>query len=97
MGFVSVNPETSFSAAKKFIEIFTAAAAQNQDIPYRILGPAKKESGKPNGKYTYQLLIKGKNTKELRKIIEKSVISCNNKEFVQYYRNVNIYVDVNTA
>jgi primosomal protein N' (replication factor Y) len=95
MGFVSFDSAMAENGARKFVDIFTATAKTAEHLPYRILGPAKKDKGRPNGKYTYQLLIKGKNTKEFRAIIEKAVIACNNKENVQYYRNVNVYVDVN--
>ncbi len=90
---VSANGQNSAHfAAKKLFEIIKKIPEKsNNKIKMIILGPTVANVPRVNNKYRYRILIKTKNTSELREYISKALL--------EFYENcdktVSVFVDVN--
>lgn len=80
-------------AADKVIELMSERFNKKKpSTPMRVLGPVKCSYGKINGKYRYRIIIKCKNTPEIREMIREIIIlSSKSRECSR----INIYADMN--
>ena len=70
IGFAGVFEEKVRIAAERFTEILRETAERIQlRLPLRVLGPVEAGYGRLNGKYRRRLLLKCKNTAEMRRFI----------------------------
>ena len=70
IGFAGVFEEKVRIAADRFTEILRETANRMQlRLPLRVLGPVEAGYGRLNGKYRRRLLLKCKNTAEMRRFI----------------------------
>ncbi|MCL2086865.1 MAG: primosomal protein N' [Oscillospiraceae bacterium] len=91
IGFIALSEEKAYLAARRFIEIF-ATTFDGQKMPIRLLGPTKIGAGLINGKHRQKLIIKTKNSKTFREVLEKALRKAY-KDIL--FKNVSIYVDIN--
>jgi primosomal protein N' (replication factor Y) len=93
IGFSATSEENAILSAKRFIDIFGVYFNEIcEKMPIRLLGPTKIGTGIISGKYRQKLVIKAKNTKTFRGVIEKSLKKAY-KDPV--FKNIGIYVDMN--
>ena len=70
IGFASVREDAAIRASERFSELLTEAVQKSGlRLPLRVLGPVPASYGRLNGKYRRRLLIKCKNTAEMRELI----------------------------
>ncbi|MCM1164681.1 MAG: primosomal protein N' [Lachnospiraceae bacterium] len=92
-GFSSLDNGKCSAAAKKFSAMLTEnAKPYGGRVPMRILGPAPNTVGKINGRYRYRLIIKCKNSKSLRSVIETTLKQAYADKA---FENVGFYADIN--
>lgn len=92
-GFSSLENERCHAAAKKFaLMLKENAKPYGGRVPMRILGPAPNALGKINGRYRYHLIIKCRNSKSLRSVIEASLKRAYGDKA---FENVGFYADIN--
>lgn len=92
-GFSSLINEQCHSAARRFAETLSEIARSYGDrVPVRILGPAPNAVGKINGRFRYSLIVKCKNSKSLRSVVEEALKRAySDKSF----ENVGFFADIN--
>lgn len=70
IGFACVREDAAIRASERFSQMLTEAVqASGLRLPLRVLGPVAASYGRLNGKYRRRLLIKCKNTAEMRELI----------------------------
>ncbi|MDE6728670.1 MAG: primosomal protein N', partial [Oscillospiraceae bacterium] len=91
-GFSAVDNDKCRAAARCFVEMLIQNSAPfGGRVPMRILGPAQGVVGKINGRYRWQLLVKCKNSRSLREVVEKTLKqAASDKRF----ENVAFYADM---
>lgn len=93
VGFSSLVERSCETASVKFLKLFmeTAECEQNK-LPLVALGPTKSGTGRLGGKFRYKLIIKCKNGKAFRRVMNETIMKCfKDKDF----HNVSFYVDIN--
>lgn len=93
IGFAGVWEEKVRLAAERFVEILAEnVRKQNLRLPLRVLGPVEASYGRLNGKYRRRLLLKCKNTVDMRKFIRSLLEQAYaDKTFL----NVSLFADMN--
>ncbi|MDE6030619.1 MAG: primosomal protein N', partial [Oscillospiraceae bacterium] len=93
VGFSSLMDKECGEAARKFAGMLVKnAAPYGGRLPLRILGPAPNAIGRINGRYRYRLMIKCRNSKPLRELIEVTLKQAYNDSA---FHNVSFYADMN--
>ena len=77
--------------------VFAAMLAENakpfgKKVPLRILGPAPNTIGRLNGRFRYRLIVKCKNSKALRSVVEATLKQASRHGA---FANVSFYADMN--
>lgn len=93
IGFSSLVDVEAKTASQEFINLMREEISlQNLKIPLRVLGPSKCTLGKINNKFRYRIIIKCKNSPQLRGLISKLLIKAmRHKSF----SNTAVYADIN--
>lgn len=93
VGFSSLTDKPCENAARLFADMLLRAAAEaGGDIPLRVLGPAPYTIGRLNGRFRYRLMIKCRNSRRLRALMEQTLKRAyTNKAFT----NVSFFADMN--
>lgn len=92
-GFSAIDNGRCAAAAKRFASMLAENAKPYAGrVPLRILGPAQSVVGKINGRYRWRLLVKCRNSKALREVVESTLRQAAGDEA---FRNVSFYADVN--
>lgn len=93
VGFSSLTDKPCENAARLFADMLLRAAAEaGGDIPLRVLGPAPYTIGRLNGRFRYRLMIKCKNSRRLRALMERTLKRAyTDKAFA----NVSFFADMN--
>ena len=74
IGFSGLWENRVAAAAKLFVELLRKKAAREQlKLPVRVLGPVPASYGRLNGKYRYRVLLKCKNTADMRRFIRETM------------------------
>lgn len=93
IGFSAVAEGECVRAGNEFSSILIHnIKISGENFPLRVLGPAKSLISRANGRYRYRILLKCKNNRAFRIVLEKTV-----KEALQskVLRNVSMFVDMN--
>ncbi|MBE6847550.1 MAG: primosomal protein N' [Ruminococcus sp.] len=93
IGFSGLWENHVAAAAKLFVKILGQVAAREQlRLPLRVLGPVPASYGRLNGKYRYRVLLKCKNTVDMRKFIRRVMAEAlADKQFA----SVQMFADMN--
>lgn len=73
-GFSGTEEKAVAGAARRFSALLAAQAAQEPDIPLRVLGPTPCSIVKINEKYRYKLTIKCRADKAFRALMRKTLV-----------------------
>ena len=93
VGFTSLNEALTASAANDFLNALKRLqTASYKDLNIIVLGPVAPRISKIGGKFRSRIIIKCKNSKNIRAMISQLIkdFSKNTK-----YKNVSIYADIN--
>lgn len=92
-GFSAIDNARCVAAAKRFAKMLAEnAKPYGERVPLRILGPAQSVVGKINGRFRWRLLVKCKNSRSLREVVESTLRQASSDEM---FRNVSFYADIN--
>ena len=93
IGFASVREDLAIRASLRFSEMLTQAVKESGlKLPLRVLGPVAASYGRLNGKFRRRLLVKCKNTAEMRALIRGVLVQAYaDKAFM----NVSLFADMN--
>ena len=92
-GFSCIDNGRCAAAAKKFAVMLKENAKPfGERVPMRLLGPAQSAVGKINGRYRQRLIMKCKNSKSLREVVETTLKQAAQDE---QFKNVSFYADIN--
>ena len=93
IGFSGIWENRVCIAANRFVEILAETLKREQcRLPLRVLGPVEASYGKLGGKYRRRLLLKCKNTAEMRRLIRHLLEQAYaDKAFSE----VSVYADMN--
>ena len=93
IGFSGVWEEKVKAAADRFVAIMKETLrTENLKLPLRVLGPVEAGYGRLNGKYRRRLLLKCKDTAEMRGFIRKLLADA----FADpAFRGISVYADMN--
>jgi len=72
--FSSADEKTAVKAAEVFAELF-AELSKPASLPVRVLGPVRSGAGSINGKFRLRLIIKCRNNKAFRAVMEKALVA----------------------
>ena len=93
VGFVSESHTAAIKASARFTDNFIKAARESYpDLPLRLLGPSAASIAKVSNKYRYKLIIKCRNDKRFRALLNKILTDFNSDK---ENKNVTAYVDMN--
>lgn len=92
LGISSEDDSKAGEAAQKLLEIIREMVKFGLKLPLRVLGPVRCSYGKIGGKYRYRLILKCKNTAQLREFVRQILYEINT---CKEYSKVNIYADIN--
>ena len=93
VGFSSLVERSCEAASMKFLQLFMDEAKREQaKLPLVALGPTKSGTGRLGGKFRYKLIIKCKNGKAFRNVMNRTIMKCYKD---RYFYNVSFYVDIN--
>lgn len=93
IGFSGIWEERVRIAADRFIEILAdTVRQQNLRLPLRVLGPVEAGYGRLNGKYRRRVLLKCKNTAEMRSFI-RSLLEQAYAD--KAFANISLFADMN--
>ncbi|MBR1732085.1 MAG: primosomal protein N', partial [Ruminococcus sp.] len=93
VGFVSQSHTSAIKASKRFTDSFIKKAKESYpDLPLRLLGPSAASIAKVSNKYRYKLIIKCRNDKRFRRLLNEIIIDFNSDK---ENKNVTAYVDMN--
>ena len=93
VGFSSLVDKPCENAARVFADMLLRAAAEaGGDIPLRVLGPAPCTIGRLNGRFRYRLMIKCRNSRRLRALMEQTL----KRAYAdKAFTNVSFFADMN--
>ena len=93
IGFSSLRESAAIAASERFTEMLSQAVQESGfHMPMRVLGPVSASYGRLNGKYRRRLLIKCKNTAELRGLIRGLI----EKAYAdRMFAEVSLFADMN--
>lgn len=93
VGFSSVIENSAKNASFIFLELMKKYIAENDvKLPLRVLGPTACSIGKINNKFRHRIIIKCKNNKAFRDMMNNLLIAAmKDKSFA----NVHVYADIN--
>ncbi|MBQ7505095.1 MAG: primosomal protein N' [Ruminococcus sp.] len=93
VGFVSESHTAAIKASARFTDSFIKTARESYpDLPLRLLGPSASSIAKVSNKYRYKLIIKCRNDKCFRALLNKILTEFNSEK---ENKNVTAYVDMN--
>ncbi len=93
VGFSSLLDKECGNAARKFAAMLAEnAKPYGERLPLRVLGPAPSAIGKINGRYRHRLMIKCRNSKSLRALIESTMKQAYSD---RAFHNVSFHADMN--
>lgn len=93
IGFSGIFEERVRIAAERFVEILAETVRQrNLRLPLRVLGPVEAGYGRLNGKYRRRVLLKCKNTAEMRAFI-RSLLEQAYAD--RAFANISLFADMN--
>ncbi len=93
VGFVSQSHMSAIKASKRFTDSFIKRARESYaDLPLRLLGPSAALVAKVSNKYRYKLIIKCRNDKRFRRLLNETITEFNSDK---ENKNVTAYVDMN--
>ncbi len=93
IGFSGIAAERVRIAANRFVEILAEQVrVQNLKLPLRVLGPVEAGYGKLNGKYRRRVLLKCKNTAEMRAFI-RSLLEAAYSD--KAFGGISVFADMN--
>ena len=93
IGFSGIFEERVRIAAERFVEILADTVRQrNLRLPLRVLGPVEAGYGRLNGKYRRRVLLKCKNTAEMRAFI-RSLLEQAYAD--RAFANISLFADMN--
>lgn len=93
IGFSGISETRVQQAAVRFVQLIAETVSRDKiRFPLRVLGPVPANYGKINGKYRYRLLLKCKNTPELRAFV-RSLLE--QSRAAAPARDVQIFADMN--
>ena len=93
IGFSGIFEERVRIAAERFVEILAETVRQrNLRLPLRVLGPVEAGYGRLNGKYRRRVLLKCKNTAEMRAFI-RSLLEQAYAD--KAFANISLFADMN--
>ena len=92
VGFVSSIHVKAKEGAERFVELIKAKKPEENNIPLRVLGPSPMNVVKIGGKYRYRLIIKCRNDKAFRNMMNELL-----RQFMQDKNNkdTTVYADLN--
>lgn len=95
IGFVGTQESSVKKGAETFLEMLSGLAAKEYPkLPLRVLRPSPAAVARVGGKYRYKIIMKCKNTSQLREMVSRLLISfAGLREFQQ----VTAYADANPA
>ncbi|MCM1226542.1 MAG: primosomal protein N' [Clostridium sp.] len=91
-GISSEDDKKASETSDKLLEIIKEHVNNGISFPIRVLGPVRCSYGKINGKYRWRVILKCKNTSDLRDFVRSVLYEIN--RFADSGR-VNIYADIN--
>lgn len=91
VGFSSGDDYTCEKGAQAFLKLL-AHNLEGIEIPIRILGPSKASVARINGKFRYRLIIKCKNNKTFRSVMNKTLLDAYKSAALE---KVSFYADLN--
>lgn len=92
IGFTGKNEKTVLEVSKDFLnEFIFLIKSEYKDLPVKVLGPSPASILKIENKFRYKIIIKCRNNKNFRSLIEKTLLKFNSKKS----KNVSIFVDLN--
>jgi len=90
VGFSGLDQKKVAQAASAFAGKFSELArGTNPDLPLRLLGPTPAEVARAAGKYRYKLIIKCKNNRETRVLLQQTL-----EWFYASFKQVSAFVDM---
>ena len=93
IGFSGIWEDRVRIASERFIEILAETVrARNLRLPLRVLGPVEAGYGRLNGKYRRRVLLKCKNTAEMRALI-RSLLEQAYAD--KAFANISVFADMN--
>ena len=93
IGLSSVWENKVIAAAARFVQIMQGTIRRDElKLPLRVLGPVEASYGKIGGKYRQRVLLKCKNTAQMRKFIRDVLAQCYQD---RQFDGVSIYADMN--
>lgn len=93
VGFSAIDEGECVRAGNEFSKILMSnIELSGEKFPLRVLGPAKSLISRANGRYRYRILLKCKNNRAFRKVLEKTI-----KEALKskVSRSASMFVDMN--
>lgn len=91
-GISSEDDKKASETSDKLLEIIKEHVNNGISFPIRVLGPVRCSYGKINGKYRWRVILKCKNTPDLRDFVRSVLYKIN--QFADSGK-VNIYADIN--
>ncbi|MFA5659212.1 MAG: primosomal protein N', partial [Oscillospiraceae bacterium] len=93
VGFSSLVESEVIKAADDFVVLMKEEIEKEGiHMPLRVLGPSKSAIGKINNKFRYRIIIKCRNSKELRGLISVLLIKASKQKS---FTNVSLFADIN--
>lgn len=93
IGFTSLIDSECSRAAALFRDMLEQRRQQDcPDIPLQILGPARNVISKVNGRFRWRLILKCRNSSQLRRLVEQSLKAAGSDGA---FRNVSFFADMN--
>ncbi len=93
IGFSGMWENRVADAAKIFVKLLGQLAVKEQlRLPLRVLGPVPANYGRLNGKYRYRVLLKCKNTADMRRFIRKVMTEALADK---HFASVQLFADMN--
>ena len=92
VGFISLVDRDCSAAALRFRTILEEKHAECPEMPLRILGPARNVISKVNGRFRWRLILKCRNSSQLRKLVEQSLKQAGTEK---QFRDVTFFADMN--
>jgi len=93
LGIVCRKETQCKNAAKDFATGLCSIMKEHySDLPLRLLGPSPASVYRVNNKYRYKIIVKFKNSRRFREMIEKAIIDFSKDK---KYSDVTVYADIN--
>lgn len=92
IGFVGIDKKTTAAAASAFFEGLKGAVAAYSDVKVKVMGPSPAAVARISGKYRFKLIIKCKNSKRFREMINELLsFAATDARF----KRVSVFADMN--